>query len=326
MRASARTRPARRVSTRASSRAVQVWLLRHLQSFFSTLGHLVRRPVSTLLTSAVIGIALALPCGLHVVLENIRGLSSGWDLTADISLFLHRDVTLATAGTLADQLELRADVLAVRVISPAQALAEYRRMSGLAEVIDVVEEDNPLPAVLVIRLSERTWSEAVLARLIRDLHDLPEVEVAQFDLHWLERLYAMVRILERGTLVLAGLLALAVMLVIGNTIRLGIDNRREEIEIAKLFGATDAFIRRPFLWTGVLHGFAGSLLAWGMVQVSVWLLRGPVDALAVLYGSSFELSGLGLPGHLVLLASGASLGLGGAWLAVGRHLGDIEPT
>ena len=305
---------------------LRTWLLRHLQAFFSTLGHLVRRPVSTLLTTAVLGIALALPSGLHVALENIRNMSSGWDVTADISLFLHQNVSLSAARTLADRVEARPDIGSVHVISPAEALAEYGRMSGLSEVIESAEQENPLPAVLVIRLEDPSASKAGLQTLITSLQGLPQVEVAQFDLRWLERLYAILRILERGTLVLAALLALAVILVVGNTIRLGIDNRREEIEIAKLFGATDAFIRRPFLWTGVLHGLAGALIAWGFVQLSIALLQGPVDALAVVYGSSFELDGLDLQDHLMLLGRGVGLGLAGSWLAVGRHLHAIEPS
>ena len=333
MRAPTQTRPLRRAiqvrigwGGHGPTHAVRTWLLRHLQAFFSTLGHLVRRPVSTLLTTAVLGIALALPSGLHVALENIHNMSSGWDVTADISLFLHQNVSLSAARALGDRVEARPDIGSVHVISPAEALAEYGRMSGLSEVIESAEQENPLPAVLVIRLEEPSASKTGLQSLIASLQGLPEVEVAQFDLRWLERLYAILRILERGTLVLAGLLALAVILVVGNTIRLGIDNRREEIEIAKLFGATDAFIRRPFLWTGVLHGLAGGLIAWGFVQLSIALLQGPVDALAVVYGSSFELDGLDLQDHLMLLGSGGGLGLAGSWLAVGRHLHAIEPS
>ena len=323
---SAPSKAARLAPSRERPLRLTTWTLRHLQAFFSTLGQLTRQPVSTLLTAAVIGIALALPFGLQVGLSNVQDLARGWDATADVSLYLHHEVGVEDARALAAELTLQPGIESTRIITPAEALAEYRRMSGFAEALDALEEDNPLPSVVVLRLAKPSRGQAWLKGLVDELGRRPEVDLAQFDLHWLRRLQAMVRVLERGTLVLAALLALAVMLVVGNTIRLGIDNRRDEIEIAKLFGATDAFIRRPFLWNGVVHGLGGALLAWLLVRLSVSLLAGPVGELAVLYGSSFELTTLDATASLALLAAGVGLGLAGSWLAVGRHLGAIEPT
>jgi cell division transport system permease protein len=164
--------------------------------------------------------------------------------------------------------------------------------------------------------------ETLLARL----GELPNVEYAQFDLAWLKRLYAILRIVERGVLILAALLAAGVVLVVGNTLRLGIENRRQEIEIAKLFGATDAFIRRPFLYSGLLYGALGGLIAWLLVWSCFMLLGEPVQRLTALYSSHYQLQTLNPLASMALVAGGALLGLLGSWLSVGRHLSAIEPS
>ena len=154
---------------------------------------------------------------------------------------------------------------------------------------------------------------------------LPGVAQAQFDLEWVRRLDAILRLAQRGVLILALLLGIAVLLVVGNTIRLAILSRRAEIEVIKLIGGTDAFIRRPFLYAGLFQGLFGGLLAWILVAASLALLAGPVRDLAGLYGSGFELAGLGLRAGAILLLGGAFLGWTGSRLAVGRHLRAIEP-
>lgn len=161
--------------------------------------------------------------------------------------------------------------------------------------------------------------------LAANLSKLPEVDFARFDLQWLERLDAIVEIVRRGVYLLAGLLAMSVVLIVGNTIRLGIENRREEIEIARLVGATNAFIRRPFLYGGLLYGTFGAFIAWSILSAGFWLLSPSVGRLVSLYGSGFRLSGLEAEGSLVLMAAGGGLGLVGAWAAVGRHLNPEPP-
>jgi cell division transport system permease protein len=152
------------------------------------------------------------------------------------------------------------------------------------------------------------------------------VEMAQLDMQWVKRLYGLMDIGRRGVWVLASLLALAVLLVVGNTIRLAIQNRRDEIIITKLIGGTDTFIRRPFLYTGFWYGVLGGIIAFILVQASLGVLAGPVNNLAGLYSSTFRLDGMDLPTVGALLSSGMVLGLLGSWLAVGRHLRAIEPT
>ncbi|HFQ13932.1 MAG TPA: cell division protein FtsX [Gammaproteobacteria bacterium] len=312
------------MSTPALPVRARVLLLRHLQVFFYSLGQLSRQPLSLFMTSAVIGIALALPTGLHVLLQNAQQISGGWDGAAQISLFLKNSVSDRQARALARELEQRADIARVHYLSREQALAEFRQQSGFGDALEALKQ-NPLPAVLVIEPADSHSQPQQTAALLADLRRNPRVELAQLDMQWVKRLYAIMDIVHRGVLVLAGLLALAVLLVVGNTIRLAIQNRREEIVVMKLIGGTDAFIRRPFLYTGFWYGFFGALFAFLLVHLALLLLSGPVERLTALYHNSFELSRLDGGTTLGLLLAGVLLGLIGSWLAVGRHLRDIEP-
>jgi cell division transport system permease protein len=306
------------------SRRLGPWLIRHLQSFFYTLGLMSRAPVATVLTTAVIGLALALPAGLYVLLDNVRSATRGWDGITQVSLFLDAAVADAEASALAERLARRGDVAATRVITRAQALQEFRELSGFAEVMDAFADENPLPAVILVEPQRRDG--VALEPLLASLGELPEVDFAQFDLAWLQRLHGILVIVERGVLVLSVLLAAGVILVVGNTMRLGIESRRQEIEIVKLFGATNSFIRRPFLYSGLLYGLLGGLLAWLLLELSFAVLSRPVANLVALYGSGYELRGLDGWSGLVLLSGGGLLGLLGSWLSVGRHLSAIEPS
>ena len=312
------------MSTPALPVRARVLLLRHLQVFFYSLGQLSRQPLSLFMTSAVIGIALALPTGLHVLLQNAQQISGGWDGAAQISLFLKNSVSDRQARALARELEQRTDIARVHYLSREQALAEFRQQSGFGDALEALKQ-NPLPAVLVIEPADSHSQPQQTAALLADLRRNPRVELAQLDMQWVKRLYAIMDIVHRGVLVLAGLLALAVLLVVGNTIRLAIQNRREEIVVMKLIGGTDAFIRRPFLYTGFWYGFFGALFAFLLVHLALLLLSGPVERLTALYHNSFELSRLDGGTTLGLLLAGVLLGLIGSWLAVGRHLRDIEP-
>jgi cell division transport system permease protein len=300
----------------------QAWINHHLYAFFSSLGQLARAPLPSLMTAAVIGIALALPAGLYLLLENAIKISEGWDNSVYISLFLKPEISDEQAEILAAELRGHAAISQVRLITRLQALEEYRQLSGFSDAIKALDE-NPLPAVLVI--SPRLNSGDSASALLAELQTLPAVEIAQFDMRWLQRLYAMMDIVRRGVLVLALLLALAVILVIGNTIRLAVQNRQAEIEINKLFGATDSFIRRPFLYTGLWFGLGGGIIAALLVEVSLRTLAPPVHQLAALYASDYQLIHLNVRITLLILGSSMFLGLLGAWLAVARHLYKIQP-
>lgn len=301
------------------------WATRHAQVFLYTLGRLYRTPLSTLLSVMVIGIALALPAGLHVLVTNTRTISGSLEGAARISAFLAHDVSANQRDALADVLRRRDDIADVVVISADQALAEFRSLSGFGDAIDALQE-NPLPPVLVITPAESAMTDAAATRLVDELEALPETDVVQLDTQWLKRLNTILEIVNRGVVVIAGMFALAVIIVVGNTIRLDIQNRRDEIVITKLIGGTDAFIRRPFLYTGFWYGVTGGVMAWLLTGIALLVMEEPVARLSGLYGSSFVLQGLGFDGALLVLLAGALLGWLGSMIAVGRHLGEIEPT
>lgn len=313
------------VSRRRKRTAIKSYFARHLQTFFYTLGQMWRNPVAALMTAAVIGIALALPAGMHVVLKNVQQVLSGWDGATQISLFLTEKTTESQAQKLAANLRGRPTIASVDYISREQAMNEFKRLSGFGEALEALDS-NPLPSVLVVRPTLNSNSAEEVGILVAELRSFAEVDLAQLDMEWVKRLFALMEIGKRGIWVLGALLALGVLLVVGNTIRLAILNRRDEIVIIKLVGGTDAFVRRPFLYTGFWYGVFGGIVALLLVQTSLWILSEPVRNLAALYNSSFSLDSIDFLTTLSLFSFGTGLGLIGSWIAVGRHLRDIEPT
>jgi cell division transport system permease protein len=300
------------------------WALRHAQVLFATLGQLARAPFATLLTVAVIGITLALPAGLYVGLDNIEAVSAGWGRGAQVSVFLKSSTSEQNATTLAQRLRRQPGIIKVDYISREAALAEFKRLSGFGDALDVLAS-NPLPPVLVVHPALAYSKADPLRTLVGRLRDEPGVDLVQVDLEWVQRLQAILDLAQRAVVLLATLLALAVVLIIGNTTRLAVLNRRTEIEIIKLIGGTAAFIRRPFLYAGLLQGLAGAVSAWALLSLGLALLSGPIQTLSGLYGSQFSVAGLGIRAALALIATGGLLGWLGARLAVGRHLRSIEP-
>lgn len=301
------------------------WLLNHARAFFYSLGKLYRTPLASGMTIAVIGIALALPAGLYVVLTNLEQVVGGWDRGVQITLYLKPGTTNETMDTLAKSLRSDSRIKRIKTITPAQGLSELANVSDFGDALNALPE-NPLPPVIVVYPFVQGLLTNQIQALRRDLATHPTVETAQLNLQWIKRLYAMISIAQRAVWVVGSMLAITVLLVVGNTIRLDILNRRQEIEVAKLIGATNAFIRRPFLYGGFWFGLFGGLLALFLLSSSLWLLAGPVNRLAGLYQSRYTLSGLDFPTTVKLLVLSIAFGLGGSWLAVGRHLRDIEPT
>lgn len=301
---------------------LRAWLESHQRAAGETLGQLALAPLGTLMTVAAIAIALALPAALHLTLVNLQGLGGDWQRSAAISLFLKPEVDESKAELVAARLRARTDLVSVDIISRDRGLAEFREFSGLDGALDVLEQ-NPLPVVLA--LYPVTGAGADLPGLLAALEVLPEADFARSDTQWAERLSAIGALLRQGVWLLVGFLTLAVLLVIGNSIRLEIENRRNEVLIMDLVGATMAWIRRPFLYRGAWYGLFGGLLAWGLVTAAVLLLRAPVERLAALYHTSFRVVGLNASTTLALIGGSALLGIIGAWIAVGRHLRRIEP-
>ena len=297
----------------------------HLRVSLASLTRLYAQPIATLMTAAVIAIALALPMGLYIALDNIGQVSSGWDGSTKISLFLHTKVDKREAKKLKQRLQKHKSIKKIDLIDKKQGLEQFKEISGFGDALKHLD-GNPLPIVLVVHPRMSANQPDKTTRLVKELGKNKLVELAQLDVQWVKRLYTFLEIANRSIWVISCMLAIAVLLIIGNTIRLDIQNRREEIEVSKLIGASDAFIRRPFLYTGIWYGLIGGVLAWIVVQISLILMDNPIHRLALLYHSDFRLSGLGISNTLLLVIFSCSLGLIGSWIAVSRHLKNIEPS
>lgn len=299
------------------------WLRHHLAVAIQALQRLALTPVASAMTLAVLAIALALPGFLFTVVNNVQHFSNGWDTNPRIMLYLKTDVDDARAEQLSLELMLHDGLSGVELIDREQGFREFSSYSEFAGMLSLLES-NPLPAVILVLPAEH--QVGILRQLQTELSSLPEVEDAVLDVEWIQRLNAYVLMAERFSWVLSGLLALAVLLVVGNTIRMTLESRRDEILVAKLVGATDAWVRRPFLYSGFWYGLIGSLCAYVLIQVSLYLITGPANQLAQLYSSSFELQGLDVISGLILIATGTGLGLLGGFVSTGRHLRAIEPS
>ena len=301
------------------------YLSNHLRVSLASLGRLYAQPIATLMTAAVIAIALALPAGLYIALNNVAQLSSDWDGSTQISLFLHTHVNKHDAQELMQRLEKHKNIKKIEFIDKEKGLEQFKEISGFGDALKYLDS-NPLPIVLVVYPGFNNNQPDRTTHLVKELGNNKLVELAQLDVQWVKRLYTFLEIANRSILVISAMLAIAVLLIIGNTIRLDIQNRREEIEVSKLIGASNAFIRRPFLYTGIWYGAIGASLAWIITQISLLLMEKPIHKLAVLYHSDFQLSGLGARNTLLLILFSCTLGLVGSWIAVSRHLKEIEPS
>jgi cell division transport system permease protein len=303
---------------------LKIYVLRHLQVMLFSLGQLWRQPLATVMTIFVIGIALALPAGLYVLLKNLDSISNQWDDASQISLFLRQDLTADQEIKFTSQLQKWPSIANISYQSSTESLEEFRQLSDLGDLLDSLPK-NPLPAVVIINPTRDSLQTDLINDLLSRLEKLPEVEHAQLDMEWLQRLRSISETGQRGISILAFLLSLSVLLAIGNTIRLAILNRQAEIKVMKLVGGTNAFVRRPFLYTGFWYGILGGIIAWVILLFTMSLLSGPINDLSKLYNSQFSLQWLSGDMLITLPISGMALGILGAWIAVGRHLSAIEP-
>ena len=298
------------------------WGIHHVDCARISVSRLRRAPLAGLLTAAVLGLGLALPGALYLLTANVLALGALGQDDSQITLYLYPDAADSAAEALSFQLAQDARFRTVTYLSRDRALSEFKAMSGVGDALDGLEE-NPLPPMVIVTPRPRL-SAAELEGLAAELSANAQVELAQLDLEWLRRLRASIAIIRRGLAVVAAALAAAVVLVVGNTIRLEIENRQDEISITRLFGATRAYIRRPFLYDGALLGLCGGLAACAIIFAALWALHAPVARLAALYRSDFTLIYPGPAFVAALLALGALLGYLGAWVAVGRHIDRPE--
>ncbi|MGA7538630.1 MAG: permease-like cell division protein FtsX [Steroidobacteraceae bacterium] len=297
---------------------------RHAQALLGSLGRLKRNPLATVLTLLVIGLALALPAALGLFIINAQSATGGFGRAVEMSVYLKSGVPLAKAQQLAVDARQRPGVAQVVVIAADEGLKEFRKYSGFGAALDALQT-NPLPNVLRVVPQRGASGSADLESLRSYFAAWPEVDVVQLDTEWVLRFNAILAVLRRLVLIAAVLLGAGVLAVVGNTIRLEILNRRAEIEVTKLVGGSNAFVRRPFLYTGLIYGVGGAVLAWAILEAAVLVLDQPVATLAQLYGSRYALQGPSGQVLGTLFGGGMALGWLGAWISARRHLRSIEP-
>jgi cell division transport system permease protein len=297
---------------------------RHLQALFGALGRLVRTPLASLLTLIVIGVALALPAGLALVVENLRSATGDLGNAVDFTVHFKLGTPIERVQQIATNGRERPGIESITVTTAAQALEEFKQASGFGDALTALE-DNPLPNHIVVRPAKTASGPAEIESMRRYFAAFPEVDIVQLDLDWVRRLHSLLDVLKRVLWVVMAVLGLGVLAVIGNTIRLEILNRRPEIEVTKLVGGSNAFVRRPFLYTGLFYGLGGAVLAALIVVGAMAYLDQAVGELSAQYGGRFRMAGLGSNGLLILAGTGASLGWLGALISTGRHLRRIEP-
>lgn len=320
MTAQARKATNRRRAPGESGRSA--WLRHHKDCALSSLSRLLHNPLSSALTWLVIAIALTLPTLFYLALSSLQQQTAQWQEGGQITLYLREGISEEQGERLTQDLDDRPEVLRAYYISADEAWSSFRDTLTLSSQ-SLNLEDNPLPASIVVVPTQQNQSQLEALQLI--INGLPEVEDVQLDLAWIDRLNRFLELISSLVSGLALLLGIAVLLVVGNTIRLAIESRKEEIRIIKLLGATEAFVRRPFVYLGIWYGLFGGIAAWILVTLLAWWLHAPLSAFLKTYGLSANIAWLGGSESLVLVGSAIGVSLLGARIALWRHLRDAEP-
>ncbi len=308
----------------ATLNKIGAYFLHHMQSLVFSLGKIYKTPTTTIMTVAVIGITLSLPGGFYLFLKNIDAVSGDFRSSSQIALYLDIELGEKKARVLERQVADMPEVAETEFVSKQKSLEKFRQTSGFGKSIDTLSS-NPLPHTIIVEPASSADTFAV-KNLLNLLQTLPGVEIAKLDTEWLERLYTILEIAKRSVAIITILFGFAVLLIIGNTIRLDIQNRYQEIIVTKLIGATNAFIRRPFLYGGLWYGLLGGLISWLIVEIGYLAISGPLERLNLLYQADLVLITFTFQDFIILISSSTLLGLTGSWIAVARHLNQIEPT
>ncbi len=296
--------------------ALRAWLRQHAYGLMSSVGTLSRQPAATVLTVTLLGLALALPLTLHTLLVNLERLGGTWQGLEAITIFMPGGASGEDAGRLQKELSSWPEIAALRLITPAEALAEFRRTAGFDAALDALPA-NPLPYVLI---AEPAVPAGGVEPLVRRLGSLPAVDFATADTAWLHRLDRLLALARRLLQLIAAAFGFGLLLVVAHTVRVEVQSRVTEIEVLSLAGATPGFIRRPFLYTGLIYGVLGAALAWLLQLAALGWLQTGVGALALSYGSHWQLHAPDIRQILLLITGAGLLGWLGSWLAVSRHL------
>jgi cell division transport system permease protein len=304
--------------------AFVMFFVSHVRQALSSLGELWRQPLASLMTIGVLGLSITLPSTLYIMVKNTEKITAGWEQASEISLFLTPNISANRSQQLVTRLNTWQEIEKVVYIPADDALKEFQHLSGLGDAIAYLEK-NPLPDVVLVTPTDKNASPSAARALLDKLRQQREVDIGKLDIEWLERLYAVIAIASDLVMLIGVLLFIAVVLIIGNTIRLNILNKYDEIVVMKLVGATDAFIHRPFLYTGFWYGLLGGLMAWFAVIIILWWMDSSITTFAAMYQKEFNITGLTGSALLTMLGLSVLLGLLGSLISVQRHVRQIEP-
>jgi cell division transport system permease protein len=306
------------------SNKIEAYALNHAHGLFSSLGRLSRAPFTSAVTVLVLAIAIALAGGFYIVVANIQQLTGDLKASNQLSLFLKDHITDANGQKLAEQLRQHGSVEAIRFITKQQAMDEFKANSGFGEALNALDS-NPLPSVIVLQPKDSLENNQSINALMAEIKQLPQVDFVQVDMQWIERLQTIMRIADRGVSLVAVLLGFAVTFITGNTIRLELQNRQDEVFICKLVGATHGFIQRPFLYTGFWLGFVAGFLGWVIITVMLLIVETPVEKLSTLYNGAFALRFMSVAEFFWLLLLSSALAVVGAWGVLHYQLARLKP-
>jgi cell division transport system permease protein len=301
----------------------RAYLALHAQTLFFSLGKLLITPLTSIMTIIVLAISIALATSFYLLLANIEQLTGDLEASNQISLFLKTDITNLEGRKLADKLKQSNDVKWVDLITREAALAEFKDYSGFGRALDRLES-NPLPTVLQVLPKNTLNSREAMQRLVAELEQLDEVDIAQMDMQWVQRLQSMMDLAQQGVILLNGVLMFAVLFIMGNSIRLELEDSREQVLIEKLVGATEAFIQRPFLYTGFWFGFFSGIIAWIIVSLMMLTLKAPMERLSELYDKNYQVLFLSASESLILLLVSSLLGILGAGVVLRYQLEQMK--
>lgn len=296
----------------------------HAHALFSSLGRLFASRFSSAMTIVVLAIAISLASGFYILVANLQQLASNLEASNQISLFLKDEISEARANKFVNSIRQNPDIQEVKLITKEQALAEFQSYSGFGEAVKALEK-NPLPLVIQVSPKNSLENEQALEAMLEDFKRSAEVDIAQMDMQWVKRLQSIMEVARIGVTLLSVLLGAGVLFITANTIRLELHNRRDEVVIAKLVGATNGFIHRPFLYSGFWIGFFSGVTAWFIVTTVMLILKFPVEKLSRLYDDSFHVLFLGFTETLALLFISSVLGVVGSWIVLHFQLRQLKP-
>ncbi len=299
--------------------------INNARQIVTSLGEIWRTPIASVMTVLVMGLSLTLPATLHIIVKNVQSINVQWDSASEISLFLHEGLSEQQVSSAVRRISAYDEVDSLRFISKDDALSEFKKLSGFGQALDYLQS-NPLPASIIVTPQPQYRQAQAAKNLLYKLEKEREVDFGKLDIDWLARLNAIVSMLEESVITVAVLLLVSVVLIIGNTIRLSIISRREEIEVMKLVGATEGFIQRPFVYTGIWYGLMGGFVAFIVLLFVVWWMQSALIDISGLYMSDFEIQGLTFSEFLTLMFIASGLGFSGAYWSVHRHIKEIEPS